>query len=210
MIALKDFKHFAKTLNYFVLYGSIDVYYYSSGEIMNLMQLYNELLNNESNSYYAQLAEKEILLIPILIEVVSDSKYSERMKAKSILEIISQNSPEKLVCYFDYLVSALSRYDDLACWCLWKIVVNLIEYNPSLWEKASDKFVDCLGTSDLGKFCIVCDCCSKIAASCPQAKDVLTDALKAVPNRQFFVGKEQSQTTTEIAIEKANATILSF
>lgn len=168
---------------------------------MNLMQSYYELLKNKSDDYYVELAEKEVLMIPLIIETAQNGNYSERKKSANILEKVSEKQPCLISVFVNYIVQAISTHNDFSSWCLWnsvKNVFNLIDGN--IIEK---EFFKALNSNVLGEFSIACECVEKYVLNFPESRDKIINILKNVRNRDFYIQNNLSEACGEIALEKA-------
>lgn len=168
---------------------------------MNLMQIYHELSKNKADEYYIELAEKEVLMIPVLIEIVQSGNYSERKKAACILEKISKNQPYYTAVLVNYIINAISTNNDFSSWCLWKSIENifdLIDVNV-----VEDRFIKALNSDILGEYSIACECVEKYVLNFPESRNKIIDILKNVKKRDFVIDGKVSEICGEIAAQKA-------
>lgn len=168
---------------------------------MNLMQSYYELLKNKSDDYYAELAEKEVLMIPLLIETAQDGNYSERKKSANILEKVSEKQPYLIAVYVNYIVQAIAKHNDFSSWCLWNSVKNVLDLiDGDIIEK---EFFKALNSNILGEYSIACECSEKYVLNFPESRDKIINILNNVRNRDFYIENNLSDACREIALEKA-------
>lgn len=170
---------------------------------MNLQRIFREFSENKEEGYYVELAKSEVLVVPVLVELLNEGSYSERMRAEALLEKISEKYPKTVYPFFNYIVQALDKSEDLICWSVWKIIVNIIEIDSeNLWDVVEDKFVKALSSDKIAEFSIVCDCVLRIINAIPGKKEKITGILKCVKDRQFMVLGEISQSCNAVAVEK--------
>lgn len=168
---------------------------------MNLMQIYLEFSQNKADEYYIELAEKEVLMIPTLIEIAQDGDYSQRKKAAYILEKASEKHPFYTSVLVKFIVKAISTNNDFSSWCLWKSVENifdLIDVNV-----VEDEFIKALNSNILGEYSIVCESVEKYVLNFPESKNKIINILQNVKNRDFIVNGAVSEICGKIAAEKA-------
>lgn len=168
---------------------------------MNLVQIYNELSKNKANEYYIELSEQEVLMIPVLIEVVQDGNYSERKKAAYILEKISEKQPYYIAVLVNYIINAIATHNDFSSWCLWKSIENIFDMIDI--NVVEDEFFKALNSNILGEFSIACECVEKYVFNFPDSRNKIIDILQNVKNRDFVVDGKMSEICGEIAVEKA-------
>ncbi len=174
---------------------------------MNLIQIYDELLQNHNDEYYLSLAKNEILLIPVLIEITQSGSYSERMKSNGILEKISTDYAEGIAPFAKYIIKAIDSHNDLAGWCLWRLITKVLEVNPTIWPLAESSFLSAMSTDDIGLFSIVCDCAPKIVQLCPKSRSSIENCLNDSAKREFKLNGLVSEICGKIASEKAKAAL---
>lgn len=168
---------------------------------MNLMQIYAELSKNETDEYYVNLSESEVLLMPVLIEIATDGTYSERKKSANILEKISKTQQYQLTVFAQYIIKAISIHNDFSSWYLWKVIENIFDLLDV--DVVETEFIKALNSNILGEYSIACDCAGKYIQSFPNSKNRIIDILKSVQNRDFIVGENVSKICGEIACQKA-------
>lgn len=63
---------------------------------MKTEQIFQEFEQRLEKEYYAQLASKEILTVPLLIEIFLDDDYANAHWAEQVLEYICEVNPKHL------------------------------------------------------------------------------------------------------------------
>lgn len=75
---------------------------------MNTEQIFQEFEQRLEKEYYAQLASKEILTVPLLIEIFLDDDYVNAHWAEQVLEYICEVNPKLVYPFFDLLPKVLT------------------------------------------------------------------------------------------------------
>lgn len=75
---------------------------------MKTEQIFQEFEQRLEKEYYAQLASKEILTVPLLIEIFLDDDYANAHWAEQVLEYICEVNPKLVYPFFDLLPKVLT------------------------------------------------------------------------------------------------------
>lgn len=76
---------------------------------MKTEQIFQEFEQRLEKEYYAQLASKEILTVPLLIEIFLDDDYANAHWAEQVLEYICEVNPKLVYPFFDLLPKVLTN-----------------------------------------------------------------------------------------------------
>ncbi len=174
---------------------------------LNLMQIYMELSENKSDDYYVDVSDDEILLVPVLIEIMGNSKYPQRLKACGILDKISRKRPDRLCPFAEYLLKAVKKYDDFPQWCMLKVISNIIGGITNYAELFLEILVESLGSDNIGKFSIACDCVLTLSDHYPSVVELFIAATSDIEQRSFKIGNDISDSCKNVAAEKVNSVI---
>lgn len=71
---------------------------------MKTEQIFQEFEQRLEKEYYAQLASKEILTVPLLIEIFLDDDYANAHWAEQVLEYICEVNPKLVYPFFENLL----------------------------------------------------------------------------------------------------------
>lgn len=71
---------------------------------MKTEQIFQEFEQRLEKEYYAQLASKEILTVPLLIEIFLDDDYANAHWAEQVLEYICEVNPKLVYPFFEFLL----------------------------------------------------------------------------------------------------------
>lgn len=171
---------------------------------MNLEKLYNEFSAKMNDSYYVELSKKEVLAVPLLIDIMLDDSTSNSRWAETLLEKISAECPRIVYPYFQYILQMFDKTDNFAVWNVWKIISNLLVCDSeNYWNDVRQKYFEALKSVQITEFSIACDCADKVVASKPNELTCIAEILNNVEQRDFYVAGEISKASTDVAVEKA-------
>lgn len=75
---------------------------------MKTEQIFQEFEQRLEKEYYAQLASKEILTVPLLIEIFLDDDYANAHWAEQVLEYICEVNPKLSIRFLNLLPKVLT------------------------------------------------------------------------------------------------------
>lgn len=75
---------------------------------MKTEQIFQEFEQRLEKEYYAQLASKEILTVPLLIEIFLDDDYANAHWAEQVLEYICEVNPKLVIRSLNLLPKVLT------------------------------------------------------------------------------------------------------
>jgi hypothetical protein len=90
---------------------------------MKTEQIFQEFEQRLEKEYYAQLASKEILTVPLLIEIFLDDDYANAHWAEQVLEYI-----------YDALASKTPAEFSIACDCAVSVFINKADEQKKLLD----------------------------------------------------------------------------
>lgn len=175
---------------------------------MSLETVYNELSKNLDDSYYIKLAEKEVMLIPVIIDTIQNNNNIQYGQwAEALLERISEKTPDLVYPYLTYIADELPKVSFVS-WNIWKIISNLLSCDyQNKWHSIREKYYQALNSEKIAEFSIACDCAEKIVLNKPQEKDNILSVLKNMDNRVFKIAGKPSDGCLKVAKEKALETL---
>lgn len=89
-------------------------------------------------------------------------------------------------------------------WNVWKIISNILVCDyQNYWNKIKTKYYDSLKSERIAEFSIACECARKIISAKPDEQKQITDILKDIDNRKFYINEDFSIKSGEIAKKKA-------
>ncbi len=168
---------------------------------MNLQKTYMELFKNENDDYYIELAQKEILVTPILIEMMLDRNNSKARWAQNLIEKISEKAPMIVYPYFEYICTVFDN-NGVAAWNCWKIIANLLPVDLfGHWEKVKEKYLLSFSSDMITEYLIVLSVADKIIAAKPKDKNIIISAIESSRKINFTICGEVSLNSRTIADE---------
>lgn len=172
---------------------------------MNLYDIYLTLSEGYTVDEYIKISNHEVLLVPVLIEELSNGDYNQRMRVCSILDAISIYYPRRISPFAEYLISAADKFDDFAQWRVLKIVTNIIEYIPEYAEGVAELFIKAFNSCNIGRFSIACDCMLKISDEYPSIVELFKISVSNIEQRGFKIGNIESGESKFVASEKVKS-----
>lgn len=170
---------------------------------MGLQQIYNEILQNYDDEYYVELAQNEILVIPLLIDIMLEGCFDDAKWAQEIIGKISQNNPKSVYPFFDYIARCLKNKTKFIAWNTWKIIVNLLIVDADdKWSSVREQYYSALCTDVITEFSIVCECAEKVVVGKPNETIEILEIFRNIDNRTFTVFGEVSNASKNVAKEK--------
>lgn len=178
---------------------------------MGTERIYIELSKAKSDSYYVKLAYEDVLLIPVLIDILNDKNSLNVSRAIRLIEKISIEYPRLVYPYFHYIAKLFEKKGCLNIWSVWRIISNILKYDiDNLWESVRGKYYNSLNSQYLAEFSIACDCAKNIADAKPEESEKILVILNSVEERSFLISGEHSTQCDMVAIEKAKEVLLQF
>lgn len=176
-------------------------------DIMSIEKVYYELSKGLDDEYYVELASKNVMLVPVLIDFIT-SEHSFTQKSESLLEKISEKYPLVIYPYFNYIADIIISNNDLSSFCAWKIIANILEVDSlNLWDNIKENYFTALNSENITEFSISCDCAPKIISAKPLDKEEIVKILADTQNRSFSAGGQVSEVCRKIAMEKADSAL---
>lgn len=172
---------------------------------MSLKNIYYALSKHYSVDYYTKLAKTDAMLVPVLIDIISDNYFEfDKRKAENILESISRTNPELVYPYFDYLCDITVRDENLIFWNILMVISNLLSCDYlNKWENRKEVYFSALNSDIIAKFSIACNCAVNVV------KHKYNDA-KRVKKILLKVREKSSYSDSpfaKVAGEKADETL---
>lgn len=93
---------------------------------MKTEQIFQEFEQRLEKEYYAQLASKEILTVPLLIEIFLDDDYANAHWAEQVLEYICEVNPKLVYPFFEFVAKGLDKCNGFLAWNTWKMITKLL------------------------------------------------------------------------------------
>lgn len=171
---------------------------------MGLERIYFELKKREDDEYYIELAKNDVLFIPVITDIMLNATNSMNIWAQMLLERISEENPLIVYPYIGYIAQIIDKDTIFDSWNVWKIISNLLVCDyQNYWEKLKNKYYTSLKSERIAEFSIACDCACKIISAKPDEEKPITEILKDVDNRSFYINGNLSQKSNEVAKNKA-------
>lgn len=169
---------------------------------MNLQKTYMEIFKNENDDYYIELAQKEVLVIPLLVEMMLDRENQKSRWAENLIEKISEKAPMIVYPYFDYITTVFENTKSITAWNSWKIIANILPVDLfEYWDKVKEIYLLSLSSDMITEFLIVLSVADKIIAAKPQEKDLIISAIENSRKTSFTICGEVSMHSRAIADE---------
>lgn len=151
---------------------------------MSLENIYFELSQNRADSYYIDLAEKEVMLLPILIDGIINEK-SNSLWAENLVLKISEVNPLIVYPYFTYISKLTEVGNRIGQFSAWAILINLLSCDyQNLWNNVENDFYSFIESNEIAKISFACKCIPKIIS----AKECERDLIKKLLNKALKNG----------------------
>lgn len=172
---------------------------------MSLKNIYYELSKHYDADYYVKLAESEVMVVPVLIDIISDNCIKfDKVHAENILEKISSMNPELVYPYFDILCDIVDREDNPIFWSLLRIISNLLTCDYlDKWNNIKEIYFSALSSNVIAKFSIACSCTENIVKHKVDDAERVKKILLKVKEKSF----DNNPAFGKIANEKAAETL---
>ena len=171
---------------------------------MGVERIYFELNKREEDEYYIELAQKDVLFIPVITDIMLSESNPMNIWAQMLLEKISKENPIIVYPFIGYISQVIDKKTIFNSWNVWKIIANLLVCDyQCYWDKIKDKYYASLSSNRIAEFSIACECACKIISAKPEEKKPITDILKEIENRSFYVGEIPSPQSNKVAKDKA-------
>lgn len=171
---------------------------------MGLERIYFEIRKREEDEYYIDLAQKDVLFIPVLIDIMLKDSNPMNIWAQMILDKVSDKNPLIVYPYIGYISELIDRKTIFNSWSVWKIISNLLVCDyQNYWDNLKSKYYDSLKSERIAEFSIACECACKIISAKPDEEKPITDILKDMNNRNFYINENLSPKSSGVAKNKA-------
>jgi len=172
---------------------------------MGLERIYFELKKREDDEYYIELAKSDVLFIPVITDIMLNATNSMNIWAQMLLERISEENPLIVYPYISYISQIIDKDTIFDSWNVWKIISNLLVCDyQNYWEKLRNKYYSSLKSERIAEFSIACECACKIITAKPDEEKPITEILKDMDNRSFYINGNLSPKSNEVAKNKAH------
>ena len=172
---------------------------------MGLERIYFELKKREDDEYYIELAKSDVLFIPVITDIMLNATNSMNIWAQMLLERISEENPLIVYPYIGYISQIIDKDTIFDSWNVWKIISNLLVCDyQNYWEKLRNKYYSSLKSERIAEFSIACECACKIISAMPDEEKPITEILKDMDNRSFYINGNLSPKSNEVAKNKAH------
>ena len=172
---------------------------------MSLKNIYYELSKHYDADYYTRLAKSEVMLVPVLIDIISDDYFEfDKRQAEKILENISQTNPELVYPYFDYLCDVVDKDENPIFWSILRIISNLLSCDYlDKWKNKKEIYFSALNSNVVAKFSIACGCAANVVKYKVDDAERVKETLTQVKEKSF----DNNYPFAKIASEKADETL---
>ncbi len=172
--------------------------------LMKTEQIFQEFEQRLEKEYYAQLAEEEILIVPLLIKIFLDDGYTNAHWAEQVLEYISEKNPKLVYPFFGFIAKGLDNRNGFLAWSTWKVLEKLLSIDTeNKFESVKERFYNALASKNPAEFSIVCDCAVSVFIGKPDERENLLDIMKKSAEHKFFIDETEIENSGKIAKEKA-------
>lgn len=173
---------------------------------MKTEQIFQEFEQRFEKEYYAQLASKEILTVPLLIEIFLDDDYANAHWAEQVLEYICEVNPKLVYPFFEFVAKGLDNCNGFLAWNTWKMITKLLPTDTeNKFESVKERFYDALASKTPAEFSIACDCAVSVFINKADEQKKLLDILKKSAEHKFYIGDTEIENSGEIAKEKVQS-----
>lgn len=162
---------------------------------MKTEQIFQEFEQRFEKEYYAQLASKEILTVPLLIEIFLDDDYANAHWAEQVLEYICEVNPKLVYPFFEFVAKGLDNCNGFLAWNTWKMITKLLPIDTeNKFESVKERFYDALVSKTPAEFSIACDCAVSVFINKVDEQKKLLDILKNPLNTSFTLAIPKLKT----------------
>lgn len=162
---------------------------------MKTEQIFQEFEQRLEKEYYAQLASKEILTVPLLIEIFLDDDYANAHWAEQVLEYICEVNPKLVYPFFEFVAKGLDNCNGFLAWNTWKLITKLLPTDTeNKFESVKERFYDALVSKTPAEFSIACDCAVSVFINKADEQKKLLDILKKSLNTSFTLAIPKLKT----------------
>lgn len=162
---------------------------------MKTEQIFQEFEQRLEKEYYAQLASKEILTVPLLIEIFLDDDYANAHWAEQVLEYICEVNPKLVYPFFEFVAKGLDNCNGFLAWNTWKMITKLLPTDTeNKFESVKERFYDALASKTPAEFSIACDCAVSVFINKADEQKKLLDILKNPLNTSFTLAIPKLKT----------------
>lgn len=163
---------------------------------MNIEEIYIQIFNNDDDSII-ELAKKEVMVIPILVNTMLDNADN---RAEKILIQLSEQSPILVYQYFTYISQMADRYNNSAAWNMWKIIANVLIVDLfDLWEYVKPKYFNSFKSEIITEVLISISTAKTIIKYKPNDKDIIIEAIKDCVNNNYKICGEAAPHIKAVA-----------
>ena len=165
---------------------------------MKTEQIFQEFEQRLEKEYYAQLASKEILTVPLLIEIFLDDDYANAHWAEQVLEYICEVNPKLVYPFFEFVAKGLDNCNGFLAWNTWKMITKLLPTDTeNKFESVKERFYDALASKTPAEFSIACDCAVSVFINKADEQKKLLDILKKSAEHKFYIGDTEIENSGE-------------
>lgn len=162
---------------------------------MKTEQIFQEFEQRLEKEYYAQLASKEILTVPLLIEIFLDDDYANAHWAEQVLEYICEVNPKLVYPFFEFVAKGLDNCNGFLAWNTWKMITKLLPTDTeNKFESVKERFYDALASKTPAEFSIACDCAVSVFINKADEQKKLLDILRNPLNTSFTLAIPKLKT----------------
>ena len=162
---------------------------------MKTEQIFQEFEQRLEKEYYAQLASKEILTVPLLIEIFLDDDYANAHWAEQVLEYICEVNPKLVYPFFEFVAKGLDNCNGFLAWNTWKLITKLLPTDTeNKFESVKERFYDALASKTPAEFSIACDCAVSVFINKADEQKKLLDILRNPLNTSFTLAIPKLKT----------------
>ncbi len=162
---------------------------------MKTEQIFQEFEQRLEKEYYAQLASKEILTVPLLIEIFLDDDYANAHWAEQVLEYICEVNPKLVYPFFEFVAKGLDNCNGFLAWNTWKLITKLLPTDTeNKFESVKERFYDALVSKTPAEFSIACDCAVSVFINKADEQKKLLDILRNPLNTSFTLAIPKLKT----------------
>ena len=173
---------------------------------MNLEKIYIELSRKEKDDYYIELAQREVLVVPLLVEFMLDNQDTSSRWAQNLLEKISETKPMTVYPYFDYISTVFEKNKGINAWNCWRIIANILPVDISgYWDTIREKYILALSSDMITEFLIALSVADKIIDAKSADREIILSTIQKSRVKNYTVCGEISESSRKIADEAVNS-----
>ena len=169
---------------------------------MNINEIYLQIINTQDDNELVELAKKEVMVIPVLINAMLDSA---DCRAENVLIELSEQTPLLVYPYFQYIAQAIDRYNNFTAWNSWRIIANLLIVDYlEMWEDINYKYFKAFSSENIAEILVLISTAKSVAEYKPNDREHILKLVEACTSNNFKICGEPAPHINAVANQAVN------